>query len=268
MSNEGVGGAATTIEYLLPLIVGIIAGFIATFLGLGGGVVMVPLLVFAGVPIKVAVPASLFAIMGTSLGGLRRLFRGGLVNIRVAVFLESGSMLGALIGSWLFQYIPSFYLQVFLGLLLLGSAVVFARKGTIVAVSEKEAVEQIRPSGIRWTAAWGASLGAGMLSALLGIGGGALKVPVMVTILAVPIHVAVSTSKLMVGITAATALIGHAVHESVDWGIAFALGLGTFSGASVASRLLVRTSRKQLYLLATLYYLLTGVYLVVSAFNG
>ena len=248
---------------LEPLAIGLVAGFLGTLLGIGGGSVMVPLLVLAGVDIKRAVPASLVAILGTSLGGLRRLYRRGLVDPRMAVFLETASILGAVVGVEVLGRLESRVLTLLLGLVLVVSAASFT------------APERIRPGGgwgssiempfWRLGLGWLVSLAAGLVSAVFGIGGGVLKVPLLVLVLGFDVHAAVATSKLMVGVTALTGVVGHALAGRVDPTLSLLLLAGTYTGATVSARVLLQLEARTLRLIAALYYLLTGLYMVARS---
>lgn len=220
---------------------------------------IVPILVMSGVDVKRASPASLVAILGTSLGGLRYLHRRGLVNYRVALTLEVATTLGAAAGVWLYGLASSRALGITLaGALLLSAAGLHLRRR-----AEASGDNSFRwpPSPARLASALLASLGAGVLSALLGIGGGVIKVPVLALLLGMPLRMAVSTSKLMVGITAAVGVAGHALRGSVDWGLALPLALGTYLGSTAGSRVLVRLRVSRLYAIAISYYILMAAYL-------
>jgi len=253
----GVGLAAVAIA---P-VVGFIAGFIGTLLGIGGGAIMVPVLVLAGVPVKLAAPASLFAILGTSSGGLRRLLRRGLVDVRLAAFLETASGLGAVTGVAAVGRLGEHTLRVLLGLALLAS-------GLLLATTRRElgrTVESYRRSLARLSIAWLVSYAAGFASATLGIGGGVFKVPVLVFIVGLGLREAVSTSKLMVGITAAVGVIGHLVNGRVYIPLALALLAGTYTGALLSTRLLLGLHVSRLRLIAVTYYIVMGSYIIVRS---
>ncbi len=245
----------------LAFAIGAVAGFIGTLLGIGGGALMVPLLIIAGVDAKTAVPASLVAILGTSAGGLYYLFKKGLVDYKLAGILELASITGALVGVTLFARITSRTLTLLLGMALIVSGILFI----IREKKSRNSRGQVQRTLLRLVAAFAVSWSAGLLSALLGIGGGVVKVPILVLVLGLPIHVAVSTSKLMVGITAAAGVAGHAVHEHIDWTLALSLLLGTYTGAFASSRILVKTKPRYLYILAATYYFAMGAYMIAKS---
>lgn len=249
---------------LLAFPTGLLAGFIGTLLGIGGGSIMTPVLVLLGVDIKVAAPASLVAIFGTSLGGLRRLFSEGLVKLKLALFLETASITGALVGVYLFEALPSRTLRLILATQLLVSApLIYKRKKNFEDTSDLESVN--KPiSTIRYFFAWLGALCAGSLSALLGVGGGLVKVPLMIIVLGLHAKTAISTSKLMVGITALTGVIGHGIEGNIDWALGLALLAGTYIGASLSTRVLLRMEERKLRLIASSYYVLMGIYITIN----
>ncbi len=253
----------------LGLPVGLVAGFVGTLLGIGGGAIMVPVMVLLGVPVSVAAPASLVAILGTSAGGLRRLFRRGLVDWRLAAFLETASGLGAALGVYLQGMLPEWVLRLLLGVVLLASAAGMVLQGRLGnSEGAGGGAGLVKVSVPRLAAAWAVSLLAGIVSALLGVGGGIIKVPVLVFVVGLPLRVALSTSKLMVGITASVGVVGYAVGGRIYWPLAISLLAGTYLGATGASRLLVSLREKVLRVIAASYYVVMGFVLVLRSRPG
>ncbi len=253
------------LAYASGPLVGFVAGFVGTLLGIGGGTIMVPVLVLLGVSVKVAAPASLVAIMGTSLGGLRRLYREGFVRVRLAAVLEAASVAGAAAGAYIFGFIGERVLEAALGVALLLSSVLIAVRARLGSGRAEGRSVGLRAGTPRLAAALAASFAAGAASAMLGIGGGVIKVPVMVLILGLPMHVAVSTSKLMVGITAATGVIEHAYFGRVEWLLGLSLLVGTFVGARTSARILISLPEWLLRIIAAGYYIFVGATILARA---
>jgi uncharacterized membrane protein YfcA len=250
------------LDYLLATLVGLLAGFIGTLLGIGGGAIMVPAMVLLGFDVKVAVPASLVAVLGTSAGGLRYLFSRGLVSWRIAVPLELASISGSLLGVEVFRRASSRAIVAMLGVVLVVLGFAFTLRGRRVVGSSS------RPGRFRQSLAIVLSFVAGMVSAMFGIGGGVVKVPMLVFVLGMPLHAAVATSKLMIGLTALAGVAGHALKEAIDWALALSLLAGTYTGATLSSRLLVRVKPRPLYYLASAYYYVMGAYMALKALLG
>ncbi len=242
------------LEYVVAPIIGFIAGFMGTLLGIGGGSIMVPTMVLIGIDIKKAVPASLFAILGTSAGGLRKLYKHGLVDYKLALTLETASITGAVIGVYFFGREPSSVLVALLGVVLIATGILFTYKEK----TGKASLEEDSKTPIRLTGALLVSLLAGFLSATLGIGGGVLKVPILVVFLGLEIHRAVSTSKLMVGITALTGVLGYIYTGHMDIILAILLLLGAYSGAKLSTNVMLELDSKWLMILAASYYFIMG----------
>jgi uncharacterized membrane protein YfcA len=250
------------LEYLSAPLIGFIAGFTGTILGIGGGSIMVPTMVLIGIDIKKAVPASLFAILGTSAGGLRKLYRHGLVDYKLAFTLETASVSGAVIGVYFFGRESSNVLVALLGIVLIATGILFTykeRKGT-------SSRDEYNKNPLRFASALLVSLLAGFLSATLGIGGGVLKVPILVAVLGLEIHRAVSTSKLMVGITALTGVLGYIYTGHMDIILATLLLLGTYSGAKLSTNVMLELDSRWLMLIAASYYFIMGGVMIYNSF--
>ena len=251
----------TWLEIVLAPLVGFLAGFTGTLLGIGGGSVMVPTLVLAGIDIKKVVPASLFAILGTSAGGLRKLYNRGLVDYKLAFTLETASVTGALIGVYFFGKESSSVIEALLGVVLIATGFLFVYK------QERGGSGGSDYTGkpLRLSMALIVSLLAGFLSATLGIGGGVLKVPILVVILGLEIHKAVSTSKLMVGITALTGVLGYLYTGHMDFILALLLLTGTYLGAKASAGIMLELKGKWLMILAASYYFIMGVIMILKS---
>ncbi len=249
-------------EYILTetlcLAIGFTAGFIGTLLGIGGGSLTTPMLILSGLEPHRAVASSLIAIIGTSVGGLPHLYKHGLVKLKVALILESASVLGALIGALLIVKLPSSKVALVVAIALLISATLF--------VSTPVEIERRPTLGGKtsYIIAWSSSLCAGILSASAGVGGGIVKVPILVLILGLSVKVAVATSKLMVGITAATGALVYGITGHVDPYIAIPLVVGTYSGAFLSARILTRIRARKVRTLAVVMYLVLSILLILK----
>ena len=254
-------GILDALNSLVIVIIGLLAGFTGTMLGIGGGSIATPLLVVLGYDIKLVVPASLVAIMGTSAGGLRRLYKKGYVNIKAAS-LEILSVFGSLLGAFIAVSLPPRSLEI-----LLGMALIIASIGVTVHRSRKEINPKIFTSKriIRYFTAAITFLIAGFVSATAGIGGGIIKVPVMILILDLPIKTAIATSKLMVGITALTGVLAYAFHEMIDPSLSILLLIGTYTGATISSRLFIKVPEKVVKCIAVTFYLIMSFIILVRA---
>lgn len=244
---------------LFCLSIGVLAGFIGTLLGIGGGSLTTPLLILFGVQPHQAIAASLIAIMGTSLGGIYHLFRLGLVNIGLAIFLETASILGAFLGAHFAIKLPAKAVTLAVAVALLASATLF------IAVPVEEERRPLLGSTVSRIVAWLTSLVAGFLSATAGIGGGILKTPTLTLVVGLSLKNALATSKLMVGITAATGALVYGLAGHVEPTIAIPLAVGTYVGASIGARTLAALKPKHSKTIAVAAYTLLAAILVVKA---
>lgn len=262
-----------------PAAVGVAAGFLGSVLGLGGGVVIVPGLVFLfGLSLRAAVAVSLVGIAATSVAAAAVYLRAGRVDVPLALRLESAAVVGAVAAGLSAHLVPETVLQVAFAAVVLYTAVAMVRgpaspsasggrpdgagpgSGDAAAGGEvgpdageggTVAPSSRRPAG-SMAAAVATSGGAGVASALLGVGGGFAKVPIMHLLLRVPLPVATATSALMVGMTAAASgwIYWTAGELSVAVAAPVALGVlaGSTAGSAVSGRLPDRAIRAGLVL--------------------
>jgi len=231
----------------LTLLGGFLGGVIGALTGLGGGIIVVRLLTLGlHLPITEAVGVSLFGVMAISVGAAPRFVGTGLSNLRVALFLQVAASAGALMGALVSHDIPARALFLVFGLVMLYNAIVsflpsgrnegasvsspLARRLKLAGRYEERGVwhgyEVASP-----VPAFGIMLGAGMLSALLGIGSGVFKVMAMDRLMRLPFKVSTATSNFMIGITAATSAGYYLAHGDVPPLIAAPVVLGTLGGA-------------------------------------
>ena len=253
--------------YLLALVTGLIGGFLGSLLGIGGGAFMVPILVLlGGLSVKVVAPASLMAIMGTSIGGLLHLYKKKLVHLYYSITLGVSAIIGAATGLELTEIAPENTLRI-----LLASTLVLSGIGLLSREKLEERKKHRKPEKTevrRLLLACIAAYLGGIIAVLLGVGGGVINVPIIVFLLGQPLHVAVATSKLIIGITATSGTIGNAVKSLIDLQIALPLLIGTYIGATVSSRILVKTPEKILRILASTYYYITATILVLEVIRN
>lgn len=228
---------------LALILVGFAAGSLGSMLGVGGGLLMVPYLTLVeGVPFPTAVGISLVAVTATSVGATGRYFGKGLVDVEVGVRLEAATIMGVLAAEPLFRLLPPGALAAgFAALLALASWRMV--RNTPGRTWEGEGCPGWTSQRRRWLS-YGISAVAGSVGALLGVGGGILKVPVLTEVLRVNMHRAVATSTFMIGITAAAASTLAVLGGRVVLGSAAGLVLGVLPGAIVGSQLAPRVPQR------------------------
>ena len=240
----------------------VVAGLLGSLTGLGGGVVVTPMLTLLfGVDIRYAIGASLVTVIATSSGAAAAYVKEGFTNIRVGMFLEVATTFGALVGAALAGLFAPTVIAVIFGLVLVYSSIVTLSPPKEVAdtTPPDKWAEKLKLGNTYPTAGGkkaysvhhiGAGFSlmtlAGVLSGLLGIGSGALKVVAMDRSMRLPFKVSTTTSNFMIGVTAA-ASAGVYLHRGyIDPAIAFPIMLGTLGGATFGSRVLPKTRNRTL----------------------
>jgi uncharacterized membrane protein YfcA len=230
------------------------AGFLGSLTGLGGAVVMTPVLtILLGVDLHYAIGASLVSVIATSSGAASAYVREGFSNVRIGMFLEIATTIGALCGAFLAARIPASALAVIFGAVLLYSGYVSSRKRTESPTdgAPDPLAERLRldsaypgPSGAvsyrvrRVKFGFGLMFGAGVISGLLGIGSGALKVLAMDQAMRLPFKVSTTTSNFMIGVTAAASAGVYWNRGYIEPSLAAPVMLGVLAGSFAGARLL------------------------------
>lgn len=218
------------------LAAGAATGLLGSMLGLGGGILLVPLLVLGfGVPMEEAVPASLICVLASSCGAAANFVEHRLADIRLALTLELATVAGALLGGMAAAYIPGAWLAIAFGIF----AAYVALNFLVLKESAADTAGGYTPTN--YPVGIGGSVIAGGVSSLLGVGGGPLKVPLMAFGMRVPFKVASATSNLMIGVTAGASVLGYAWRGEVNLALAAPLSVGVIAGAMVGSRIMVKT---------------------------
>ncbi len=259
----------------------LLAGFLGALTGLGGGVILVPMLVvFFGIDMPYAIGVSLVAVIATSSGAAASYVRDGLANLRLAMLLETATTTGAILGAALvaLSIVPSEYLALIFGVVLLISAVL-ARK----VRTEKDRPSRSDPIAVclrlpgSFPGPQGDARGyhvqrvplglvlmflSGVLSGLLGIGSGAFKVLALDQGMRIPFKVSTTTSNLMIGVTAAASVGVYLTRGYIDPALAFPVVLGVLLGSQFGARLLARLSTTTLRRLFSLVVLILAAKMI------
>ncbi|HEU4436954.1 MAG TPA: sulfite exporter TauE/SafE family protein, partial [candidate division Zixibacteria bacterium] len=211
---------------------GIGVGLFGAYLGLGGGLLVVPFLALVlGLPAKVAVGTSLLTVITTSTGAAQEYLKSGRADVRLGIVLELFTTLGALAGGLVAALLAEKTIFLFFGLLLILVALQLLRS------KENPDVNHTASTGTYQNWGWGAGVSslAGVLSGVLGVGGGVIKIPAMNLIMKVPLSVAFATSNLMIGVTATAGALVYFSRGDVDFRAAAPLVLGTALGALIGA---------------------------------
>jgi uncharacterized protein len=260
------------------------AGFLGALTGLGGGVVLVPLLtVLFKVDIRYAIGASLVSVIATSSGAAAAYVKEGFSNIRVGMFLEIATTLGALLGAYLATRIPTSALATVFGVVLMYSAYLSSRPRPLPPANEQPDSLATRlklngsfptPDGIRKyyvrrvPTGFSLMFGAGALSGLLGIGSGAVKVLAMDQAMRIPFKVSTTTSNFMIGVTAAASAGVYLRRGYIDPGLAMPVMLGVLAGSLLGTRILVKAQTRSLRMIFGVVIFLLGIEMIYKGLTG
>lgn len=251
---------------VLLVILGFFAGLLGALTGIGGGVLLTPILALHfGIPIREAIGTSLVAVITTSAASSSVHLQRHTTDIRLGMTLELATSLGAAVMAYLVGYFNRNVLEgLFAGFLLYSSTMILVRGGKVkdedVPTRDENGDTVIPPyEPKRYPLGLSASLVAGALSGLLGIGGGPIKVPVMYIFMNVPLMVATATSNFMIGVTAAASAIVYYRRGDILVDYAAPMAVGVFLGSLLGARLAPRIHTKVVvYLLVAVMLYLAG----------
>jgi uncharacterized membrane protein YfcA len=262
-----------------------VAGLLGSLTGLGGGVVIVPVLALAfGVDVRYAIGASLVSVIATSSGAASAYVREGYSNIRIGMLLEIATTIGAVFGAFLAAHVTTQVIAVVFGFTLLYSAyqslfdATLRTKGPDVAdpLATKLKLngdfpgigDRVRYYVHNVPAGFGVMFGAGALSGLLGIGSGAVKVIAMDRVMRIPFKVSTTTSNFMIGVTAAASAGLYLSRGYIQPGLAMPVMLGVLVGALLGTRILIRASVPALRKIFAAVIFLLAIEMIFNGITG
>lgn len=262
----------------------VLAGLLGSLTGLGGGVVIVPVLTLLfHVDIHYAIGASLVSVIATSSGAAAAYVREGYSNIRIGMFLEIATTLGALFGAYLTAKVSTHAIGLVFGLVLLYSAFASLKKGHEHAgnAGSNRLAEMLRLKGSfpgaeghedyvaqRVPAGFGLMFSAGTLSGLLGIGSGAVKVLAMDQAMGLPFKVSTTTSNFMIGVTAAASAGIYLSRGYIVPALAMPVMLGVLGGSLMGAKILVHAEVKTLRWTFAAVIVALGIEMMVNSLTG
>jgi len=271
---------------LILLVGACLAGFIGSLTGLGGGVIVIPLLTLGfGVDMRYAIGAALVTSIASSSGAAAAYIKEGITNVRIGMFLEIATTTGAVIGAIVAMHLDKMYIAIIFGVVLIFSAVRSVRKkeehidysvpGDKLGYKLKLNGSYTTPTGevVKYNVhnvVGGYSLMtlAGILSGLLGIGSGALKVLAMDTAMKIPFKVSTTTSNFMVGVTAAASAVIYLQRGYIDPGLALPIVVGVLTGAFFGSKILPKANVQKLRLLFSVVIFFLAISMMYNGITG
>ncbi len=273
----------TTLTFCIILLAGAyLAGLVGSLTGLGGGVVIIPLLTLVfHIDIRYAIGAALLASIATSSGAASAYVKEGITNIRLGMFLEIATTIGAVVGALIAVYTPTNTIAMMFGSILIFSAAMTMRKKNQQVLTEGSKLSYLlklnnsyptKEGNVEYKlknvgAGFSIMALAGILSGLLGIGSGALKVLAMDSTMRIPFKVSTTTSNFMIGVTAAASAVVYLQRGYMDPGLAFPVILGVLGGAFTGSKLLTRIDPKALRLIFCLAITFVAVEMIYNGYN-
>jgi uncharacterized membrane protein YfcA len=273
-------------SFELLFLISIIAGFVGSMSGMGGGIILIPVLTFFGMDIKHAIAISIVSVIATSSGSASAYVRDRITNLKVGMFLEMFTIIGAWVGATITLVSGKRPLFILFGIVLLASWVTLfkQRHESWRPVAHQDRFSQwLELEGSYYDQPMGQTLqyrggrayvggplmfGAGVIAGLLGIGAGALKVLIHDLVMGLPPKVSTTTSNLIIGVTALSGTSVYLVAGLISPGLAAPVILGVLLGAFIGTRLLVRLTNQTVrhFFLVVLFVL--GVEMIVRGIMG
>ncbi|MFL0246857.1 sulfite exporter TauE/SafE family protein [Candidatus Clostridium stratigraminis] len=275
-----------TLMALQILILSIAAGVFGSILGLGGGIIITPALTLLfGIDIKYAIGASIVSVIATSSGAAVAYIRDKITNVRIGMFLEIATTVGAITGAFISGLINSKYLYIIFGFLLLYSALAMLKKKgqelpkNVVThpVAEKlklngEYYDKVLKQNVTYNVAgvyggFGMMYVAGVISGLLGIGSGIFKVMAMDLFMKLPLKVSSATSNFMIGVTAAASAGVYLLRGNIDPKIAASVALGVLVGATIGTKIMQNLKSKTIRMIFIPVLAFVSIQMIVKGFT-
>lgn len=273
--------------YLFSLIIFIgscAAGLVGSLTGLGGGVIIIPLLSYMGLDLHYAIGTALVAVIATSSGSAAAYVKEGVTNMRIGMFLEIATTIGAVVGAFLVasRIVPVYIVAIIFGLILIFSAINSIRKKSETILDDSSnAALKLKLNGSYPTAHGEVSYGvknvaggfammvlAGILSGLLGIGSGAMKVIAMDNIMRIPFKVSTTTSNFMIGVTAAAGAFIYLQKGYIAPQLCLPVVVGVLLGAMLGSKILLKSDTGNLRTVFAVIIFIVAIDMIYKGFTG
>lgn len=275
----------STLSFTLVLFAGsILAGLLGSLTGLGGGVIIIPLLTYLGVDFHYAIGTALVAVIATSSGSAAAYVKEGVTNLRMGMFLEIATTIGAVFGALLVasRLIPTPIVAIIFGIILILSSVnSWRKKPEIAAHVCSKMGKRFKLTGTYPGPHGPVSYGvknvvggffmmmlAGVISGLLGIGAGAMKVIAMDNIMRVPFKVSTTTSNFMIGVTATAGAFIYLQNGYIHAALCMPVMIGVLIGAMAGSRILLKSNTGKLRFAFSLFILVVALDMIYKGITG
>jgi uncharacterized membrane protein YfcA len=271
------------LEYVLLLFVGLLAGTIGSLVGLGGGIIIVPLLIGLGtisslqsISPQLAVGTSIITVVFTGLSSTLTYMKHKRVDYKIGLILFAGSGPSSMIGSWANKFLKPNSFSLYFGLFMIAVAVLLMvkNKWKPLPLSDKARVRSTFTTSEGESVTYGfqplpailISCTVGFISGLFGIGGGSLLVPAMILLFAFPPHVAVATSMFIVFLSAIVSSVTHIYLGNVDWLYALVLIPGAWFGGKLGAFINTRISGNAVVTVLRITLIIVGARMIIGSF--
>ncbi|MGM8211982.1 sulfite exporter TauE/SafE family protein [Virgibacillus sp. W0430] len=271
--------------FLICIIIGIMAAFIGSLVGLGGGIILVPSLLFlyqfsdlfSWAEPQMIVGISLLTMVFTALSSTISYWKSGRVDYKTGIIFLFGSIPGSILGSWLNQFVDSDNFSLYFGFIMIFiSMLLFIDRSKHVKASETSASSKNRRTfqigeetyhySISVPPALAISFGVGMLSGMFGIGGGAIMVPVMILLFGFPVHIAVATSMFMIFFISIFSSLTHIFLGHIPWSFILFFIIGAFIGGTLGAKVNQLLTGKVLKWILRIVLIGVGLRLIIDGF--
>ena len=244
-------------------LIGICAGTLGSLIGVGGGIVITPILTFIGLPPAVVASTSLYAVVSTSLSASISYFRQKKIIYELALKLSFTSIPGSVAGVFISSFIPTDSFKILFALILVTSGVYILYKKSMTSKDKENRKIDLFDILLFFSL----SFLAGVISSLFGVGGGIIFVPIMIIILNVSMYYTSATSQFALLLTSVTGLLVHSYFGHPNLLYALPLSIGAFLGGQIGSHLINKVNEKILRKLLSLTLFIVAIRLSLDALN-
>ena len=254
-------------DYLIFGTIGIAVGIAGAMLGIGGGVVIVPLLSFVfGCTPQQAIGTSMFVVLLNGLSGAFGYLRQKKVFLDAAWKFSLATVPGAFLGSYVSEYLKGKLFFLVFGIFFFCFSIHMYRKAGKQPASDEPAVASDVPKNYNWKLGVATSTIVGFLASILGIGGGVIHVPMMTYLLHFPVKVAIATSTAILAISAVVGVISHSMLGHIIWSTAVSIGVGASIGAQIGVHIAAKTKSKLLMRATSFLVMATALKFLFNSF--
>jgi uncharacterized membrane protein YfcA len=249
-------------EYIWLVPLGFVAGILGSMIGLGGGIIVVPILTFMGFPPTIAASNSLFAAFSNASASTISYARQKRIDYSTGIKFGLATIPGTIIGAYISSDVTPEIFKILFGIILVISSVYIFLKSKIQPRKIKDHSKLIMIFCV------GASFLAGIISSFFGIGGGIIFVPLMITIMGMGMKRTAATSQFILLFASFSGLITHSILGHSEFYQALLLAVGAFAGGMIGARLSVDIKEKYLQIIASVAIISAAIKLFIDSFEG